>query len=78
MSSHFTTPEPGDGPTYDEPLLEWIGTPVVAEWAGEEIEAVVTNAELGHSGHSFSGELILKRRGTDATLRVTPENVKPR
>ena len=77
MSSHYSTPEPGDGPTYDEPLLEWIGTPVVAEWCDKEIEAVVSDVELDHADHRFSGELILAT-GTGVSIRVAPENVKPR
>ena len=78
MSTPYSTPEPDGGPTYDDPLLEWIGQPVRAEWCGTNIEAVVTNVKLDHSDHSFSGELVLKRRGTEATLRVSPEHVEPR
>ena len=77
MSVPYSTPEPEGGPAYDEPLLEWIGTPVVAEWCDKEIEAVVTDVELGHSDHSFSGELILAT-GTGVSIRVTPDQVDTR
>lgn len=60
--------------TYDEPLLEWIGHTVVAEWAGRDVEGVVVDISLPHDGHSF-GEQLIVETGGGASISVSPADV---
>lgn len=74
MSSEFhTTPEPSGAPTYTEPLAEWIGTPVTFDWAGREVEGVVSDVEIEHEDHHFEG--VLKVATGAATITVSPGSV---
>lgn len=73
-NDHYEEPEPSGEPTYDEPLLDWIGHTVIAEWAGREVEGVVADVELKHEGHAF-GEQLLVETGGGASISVAPADV---
>lgn len=71
---HYQEPEPSGDDTYDEPLLEWIGHTVIAEWAGREVEGVVVDISLPHEGHTF-GEQLIVETGAGASISVSPDDV---
>lgn len=71
---HYQEPEPSGDPTYDEPLHQWLGHTVIAEWAGREIEGIVANIKLKHEGHTFSGQLLVET-GDGPMVSVAPEDV---
>lgn len=67
------TPEPTGGPAYQDPLLDYIGTPVCVEWCGREVEGVVHDVNLAHDDHCFEGRLTIATGS--ATITVTPDDL---
>lgn len=77
-NNHYCTPQPAGGPTYQEPLLDWIGTQVVADWAGREVPAVVEDVDVA-LGFATRAQAELKlETEAGATLTVTPDEVTVR
>lgn len=71
--SRTVTPEPTGGPAYQDPLLEYIGTPVCVKWCGCEVEGVVRDVDLDHADHRFEGQL--KIATGSATIAVSPDSI---